>query len=239
MASLILDASSLKIVGEGRIAASFTTQSAKALLALPPDRKLCRFGQPALLYASDILQRLTTDSLASFFTACTKDAELMKQLTHKRENYASFANPSTGLWGLQHDQTLVLDMILVGQSYISCICWLITGRVLYLTDGTMDTIEHTEVEFSEAYGIDPVNHLRQFLPISINNCTRALNIIENCKPHKAMVSFIDKKSSTVDRKAITFWQPEQVDMYLNRQDCDKIGTDQLDPADEDHDNESA
>lgn len=233
MSTLIIKNGSLKIDSSsgGYISVTFTTQMATMLLALPPDRNLCRYGQPAKLYAAEILNRLTADSLNSFYATCAKDPALLKQLTFKQQNYAVYANPKTMIWGFQYDPLLTLDIIPVGAAYISAVCWLITGRVLYLAPGSTDYVELTDVEFKEAYGMDAVDHLKTSLPLAIANCTRALNIIENCTLHRAVVSFIDKKKSAVDKKEMVFWHPEQLDMYLNRHDLDKLGSDPVDPND--------
>lgn len=223
-ASLILSGDTLKIQGDDKsfISAAFNKEMVKRLFKLPTHPILLAFSSPSLTVAH-ILPRLTKPAYASFLQVINSDPELKTEHAYKVANFAAYAHPTSGEWPTE-DGLMVLETIPVDLPFILYICWRLDGTIsLGYMNGASVFIMSPE-EFRFMMGKTYREYCEDMLPLAIEKCQRALSLIAVDHPKKAVVSFINKDSA-VDKKTMVYWQDDQVDQYLRRNELSHIATD--------------
>lgn len=222
-ASLVLSGKTLKIRGEGPIAASFNKDMVRRLFALPNVEAFHGPMNGTGFLSTSILQRLTKQAHASMLEVINSDPELSMEYGHRCRNYAAYANPSSGRWP-PSDGLMVLEAIPVDLPFLLAITWFLDGSVRLSVMNGLETLEFSEVEFSEAYGKTYKEYCEDQLPLAIEKCQRALSLIAVDEPKRAVVTYINRKSE-VEKKTMVFWQSDQIDQYLRRHELSHIATD--------------
>lgn len=221
-ASLILSGDTLKIQGDGFVSAAFNKEMVKRLFKLPPSKTLLEYGSTTLA-ASDILTRLTKPAYASFLEVIAADAKLTEEHSTKIADFAAYAHPTSGVWPIE-DGLMVLESVAISLPYILYISWKLDGTIWLGWLTSSDVIDMTPAEFQFMMGKTYREYCEELLPPSIDTCQRALSLIAVDRPKRAVVSFINKNCD-VDKKTMVYWQDDQVDQYLRRNELSHIATD--------------
>jgi hypothetical protein len=225
-ASLVLSGNTLRIRGDGPIAASFNKDMVRRLFALP---SVTNFWSPTdvrPLLAGNLLSRLTKQAYDSMLKVIASDNELKVAYEAKCKSFAAYAHPSTGVWPDDYDGLMVLETIPVDLPFLMAITWFIDGSIKLSALQDVRGITLTEEEFLEGYGKTFREYCETRLPMAIEKCQRALSLIAVENPTKATVTFINRKSD-VEKKAIVFWQSDQIEQYLGRHELSHIASDEV------------
>lgn len=219
-ATLSLHSNTLRINGNGPISAVFNPEMVRRLFALPPHPKLIWYGEDTLT-AFDVLSRLTKKAMDSFTNTACSNAKLREEYMYKRKNFAAYAHPTTGVWP-EPDRLMVLETIPVDLPFLLYISWMLDGSIMlgYLAE---HQISLTPEEFLGAKGKTYKEYCEDGLPLTIDKCQRALSLLAVEVTKKSAVSYINKNSE-VEKKTLVYWQDDQIDMYLNRNELSHIAT---------------
>lgn len=220
-ATLSLYNSTVRINGVGPISTVFNAEMVRRVFALPPHPDLIWYGEDTLT-AFHILSRLTKPALASFTNAACSNAKLREEYMEKKKNFAVYAHPSTGAWP-HPDNLMVLESIGVDLPFLLYISWMLDGTIMlgYMAD---QTISLTPAEFLAARGKTYREYCEEMLPLHIEKCQRTLALLAVDHPKTSTVSFINKDSA-VEKKTMVYWQDDQVEQYLHRNELSHIATD--------------
>lgn len=219
MANLICTDTSLQIVGDGPITTTFTAEMIRRLLKLPSHPDLIWHGEPTIT-AFDILSRLDKAAAASITSILKWEPKLREDYEHKEKHFAAFAHPTTGVW--PDDSLMVLETILVDLPFMLFVSWRMDGSIrIGMTGSRIDTM--TAEEFQAAMGKTYREYCELHLPLYIERSKRALALLAIETPKKSVVSFINKNSA-FEKKTMVYWQDDQIDMYLNRNELSHIST---------------
>lgn len=219
MAELILTDTSLNIVGSGPITTTFNAEMVRRLFKLPSHPDLIWYGDRTIT-AHDILSRLSKESAASVYRAASWHPELRKEHEYKLKNFAAFAHPSRGRW--PDESLMVLETIAVDLPFLLWISWKMDGSVMLAYHGEVIMLV-SPVEFQTSMGKTYREYCEEQLPIGISQAKRALDLLAIESPKTSVVSFVNKDSA-IEKKTIVYWQDDQIDMYLNRNELSHIST---------------
>jgi hypothetical protein len=221
-ASLVFSGNTLKVIGQGPIAANFTKDMVKRLFKLRSSRGEYYTYENAGLTAAEIMPRLTKQAYDSFFKVINSDPQLMAEHAFKEKNFAAYAYPTTAKWP-PCDGLMVLEAIPIDLPFLLNLIWMLDGTLwVDCLDGNT-VFRSSAAEFAEGYGKSVREYCEERLPISIDACQRALSLVA-AEPTRATVSYINKKSE-VEKKTMFFWQPDQIEQYLRRYELSHIATD--------------
>ena len=220
MAELLLTDTSLKIVGDGPIHTPFTAEMVRRLFKLPSHPALVWYGE-ATITAFDVLSRRSKESSASFDRVVSQSPELRKEHEYKLKHFAAYAHPTTGTWP-DSDALMVLETIPVDLPFLLFISWMMDGRIRLGYVGE-NLVQMTPEEFQASMGRNYREYCEEQLPLGIDKAQRALALLAIESPKKSVVSFINKYSD-VEKKTLVYWQDDQIDMYLTRNELSHIAT---------------
>ncbi len=221
-ASLVISGNTLKVTGQGPIAANFNKEMVKRLFKLPAHNAAYWSGADALS-ASSIMPRLTKQAYDSFLKVVQSDPQLTAEHTHKEKHFAAYAYPTTAKWP-PCDGLMVLEAMSIDLPFVTNLIWMLDGTLWVDCMNGNETIRQSDLEFAEGYGKSLKEYCECMLPLAIDRCQRALSLLATEEPKKATVSFINKKSE-VEKKTMFFWQPDQIEHYLRRYELSHIATD--------------
>jgi len=221
-AKLTLNNDHLNIVGgKGLIDAAFTPEMVRRLLALPPAPDLIWYGQTTLT-AFDILSRLSKAAWASLNSTVAQNEDLRTRYARAVKNFAAFAHPTTARWPAC-DNLMVLETVAVDLPFLLYISWQLDGSIMLGRAEGADVVSMTPEEFLFAKGKTFREYCEEQLPLAIDKCQRALTLIAVETPKASAVSFINKDSA-VEKKRFVYWQADQIDQYMHRNELSLIAT---------------
>lgn len=221
-ASLVLVNGSLKFAGgDGAISAQFDKKMAEALLNLPPSYSLCPYSAPTMT-ASGILTRLSKPSYDSFRAVVGSDDKLKARYEYMAANFAAYAHPKSGKWPAE-DGLMCLESLPVDLPWLFYVAWKLDGSITlgHLVDAEVEQM--TPAEFEYMHKRTYVEYCLEKIPQKMEVCQRALSILAVPAPKLAQVTFINK-SGSVETKKMHYWQPDQVEEYLHRNEMSHIAT---------------
>jgi len=221
-AALIPRGNTLKITGDGPIAANFTKDMVRRLFKLQASPLEPCWSDRHDPTALEIMPRLTKQAYDSFLHAVHSDPRLSAEHEHKQKHFAAFAHPTTAAWP-PCDGLMVLESIYIGMPFIMNLIWMLDGS-LWVDYPWDSVIRLTETEFAEGYGKTIKEYCEEYMPDRIDQYQRVLSLVAAEGPKRATVSYINKKSE-VEKKTMFYWQPDQIEQYLRRHELSHIATD--------------